>query len=78
MPPRLIFLDAASDENPYFFLMSLSSSGERLSFLDAPVDLVQQLSAGLRGIYPRKIITDRAGEDGQHVIQIKRGGAGRE
>lgn len=76
MPPRLIFLNASTDPEAYFFLMSLSSSGEKLSLLDAPPDLAQQLSTSLRGAFPRKIIADRAEEDGQHIIQIKRGGPG--
>lgn len=77
MPPRLIFVDSSPDSNAYFFMMALSSSGEKLSLLDAPQDLAQQLSSSLRAAFPQKIITDRAEEDGQYMIHIKRGGNGR-
>lgn len=56
--------------------MMITKSGDRLTILDGPPQLTQELGIGLRANFPRKITTDRATEDGLHVYEVRRGGHG--
>lgn len=56
--------------------MTLSKSGDRLTILDAPPQLTEQLGIALRANFPRKITTDRATDDGLHVFEVRKGSYG--
>ncbi|KAI0936385.1 hypothetical protein AcV5_004538 [Taiwanofungus camphoratus] len=73
-PPQLVFVESDPDQEAQIFLTSFSRSVNRLSLLDAPPDVAQQLAAGLRSVFPRKISSFGANEDGVHVIEMKREG----
>ena len=61
-----------------FFVIMISKSGDRLSVLDGPPDLTQELGMNLRASFPRRITTDRATEDGLHIFEVKKGSYGGE
>lgn len=46
----------------------------RLTLLDAPRELVEDFASSLRPMFPRKIRSHGANEDGVHVIEVKREG----
>ena len=69
-------MDSTPDHEPSLFLMMLSRAGDRLTFLDAPYELSQQLGIELRGTFPKKITADRATEDGRHVFEVKKSNYG--
>ncbi|KAI0735135.1 hypothetical protein C8Q76DRAFT_272072 [Earliella scabrosa] len=71
--PQLIFAECDPDVETYVFSMMLSKSGDRLTILDGPPDLTQELGIGLRANFPRKITTDRATEDGLHIYEVRKG-----
>ncbi|EMD42093.1 hypothetical protein CERSUDRAFT_90692 [Gelatoporia subvermispora B] len=73
-PPRLIFTQSEPDLTAEFFTVTFSKSGHKLSILDAPIEVTQDLGASLRKAFPRRITSDRANEEGVHVIEVKRGG----
>ncbi|TBU35285.1 hypothetical protein BD309DRAFT_902626 [Dichomitus squalens] len=75
-PPQLIFVDSTPDHEPSIFLMMLSRAGDRLTLLEAPYSLSEQLGMELRATFPKKITADRATEDGRHVFEVKRSGYG--
>ncbi|OBZ79188.1 hypothetical protein A0H81_01099 [Grifola frondosa] len=75
-PPQLIFAASPPDYEAQIFLVTFSHSGGKLSILDAPAELTQELGIGLRQAFPRKIATDRATEDGLHVFELKKGYGG--
>ncbi|KAI0651888.1 hypothetical protein C8Q79DRAFT_1005141 [Trametes meyenii] len=72
-PPSMIFTDSTPDYEAQVFLIMLSKRGDRLTVLDGPPEMTQQLGIELRATFPRKITTDRATEDGLHIFEIKRG-----
>ncbi|KAI0639437.1 hypothetical protein C8Q77DRAFT_1213997 [Trametes polyzona] len=76
MPPSMIFVDSTPDYEAKIFVLMLSKRGDRLTVLDGPPELTQQLGIELRAAFPRKITTDRATEDGLHIFDIKKGGYG--
>ena len=53
-------------------MIMISKSGDRLSVLNGPLDLTQELGIGLRAAFPRRITTDRATEDGLHIFEVKK------
>lgn len=72
----MIFVDSTPDFEATVFLIMFSKRGDRLTILDAPAELTQQLGMELRATFPRKITTDRATEDGLHVFEVRKGGYG--
>ncbi|EIW64641.1 uncharacterized protein TRAVEDRAFT_139680 [Trametes versicolor FP-101664 SS1] len=75
-PPSMIFVDSTPDFEAIVFLIMFNKRGDRLTILDAPAELTQQLGMELRATFPRKITTDRATEDGLHVFEVRKGGYG--
>jgi len=73
-PARLIFVDSVPDKDAYFFLGTFSRTGDKLTLLDAPAEMVYDLSEGLRGIFPRRVISHGTNEEGIHVIEFKAAG----
>ena len=66
-----------SQENiPYMFTVSVSQSGSKFSFLDAPPQLVNILSTNLRNMFPRRIAFDRAAEDGVFIVEVRKSNSG--
>lgn len=72
----MIFVDSTPDFEAIVFLIMFNKRGDRLTILDAPAELTQQLGMELRATFPRKITTDRATEDGLHVFEVRKGGYG--
>ncbi|KAI0363906.1 hypothetical protein BV20DRAFT_1125960 [Pilatotrama ljubarskyi] len=75
-PPSMIFVDSTPDYEAQVFLIMFSKRGDRLTILDGPPELTQQLGIDLRATFPRKITTDRATEDGLHIFEVKKGSYG--
>lgn len=73
-PPRLIFVNGAADPDAHVFMAMFSRSKMRLSLLDAPPDAAEQLAQTLRPLFPRKVQSFGANEDGVHIIEVKRDG----
>ncbi|OCH96114.1 hypothetical protein OBBRIDRAFT_787563 [Obba rivulosa] len=74
-PPRLVFSQSEPDLAADFFTVTFNKSGYKLSILDAPIEVTQDLGASLRKAFPRRITTDRAMEEGVYVIEVKKGGS---
>jgi len=72
-PARLIFGDSEPSPMAHFFSVSFSQSGEKISILDAPPMLSQNLSTNLCDIFPRRIASDRTTEDGLFRIELRKG-----
>lgn len=51
-----------------------AASKLRLTLLDAPRELVEDFASSLRPMFPRKVMSYGANEDGVHVIEVKREG----
>ncbi|KAI0825101.1 hypothetical protein BC628DRAFT_1321021 [Trametes gibbosa] len=75
-PPSMIFVDSTPDYEAKVFVIMFSKRGDRLTILDGPPEVTQQLGMDLRSTFPRKITTDRATEDGLHIFEVKKGGYG--
>ncbi|KAI8995661.1 hypothetical protein BD414DRAFT_480184 [Trametes punicea] len=75
-PPSMVFVDSTPDYEAQVFIIMLSKRGDRLTILDAPIELTQQLGIELRRVFPRRITTDRATEDGLHIFEVKKGSYG--
>ncbi|KAI0778221.1 hypothetical protein BD413DRAFT_601021 [Trametes elegans] len=75
-PPSMIFVDSTPDFEAQVFMIMFSKAGDRLTVLDGPPELTQQLGMELRATFPRKITTDRASEDGLHIFEVKKGSYG--
>lgn len=71
-PAKFIFSRSTPEEIPYFFTISLSQSGGKLSILDAPSHVTESLNHSLRSAFPRQIIADRATEEGVCVIELRK------
>jgi len=69
---------AAPEQGVDFFLAHFSSSGDRLSLINAPPLVVGSLGANLRAALPRKVAADRVSEDDVLVIELKKSGYGGE
>ncbi|TCD71552.1 hypothetical protein EIP91_008933 [Steccherinum ochraceum] len=74
---RLIFTMAQRDVRAYFFSVSISPSGDKMTIVDGPQPILPALDAGIRSIFPRKIASNRHTEDGVYKIEVKKnfGGA---
>ncbi|KAI0788430.1 hypothetical protein C8Q75DRAFT_231803 [Abortiporus biennis] len=72
-PARLVFGGSEQAPSAHFFSVALSQSGDKISILDAPPMLAQDLATSLRNIFPWKVASDRATEDGVYVIELKKG-----
>ncbi|KAI0335236.1 hypothetical protein GY45DRAFT_1240736 [Cubamyces sp. BRFM 1775] len=75
-PPSMVFVDTTPDYEALVFLIMLSKRGDRLTIIDGPLELTQQLGIELRRNFPRRITTDRATEDGLHIFEVKKGSYG--
>ncbi|KAI0655112.1 hypothetical protein C8Q70DRAFT_1047511 [Cubamyces menziesii] len=75
-PPSMVFVDTTPDYEALVFLIMLSKRGDRLTIIDGPPELTQQLGIELRRNFPRRITTDRATEDGLHIFEVKKGSYG--
>jgi hypothetical protein len=53
--------------------MSLNSAGNRITFVDPPVAVVNSLGLSLRTAFPRRILNDNSSEDGIFTITLKSG-----
>lgn len=69
-------MKTAKEGTPLLFSVSVSQSGSKYSFLDAPPHLVHNLSASLRNMFPRRIASDHANEDGVFIIEIRKSSTG--
>ena len=56
------------------FATMFAASKLRLTLLDAPRELVEDFASSLRPMFPRKVMSYGANEDGVHVIEVKREG----
>jgi hypothetical protein len=65
----------AGEQFPHFFTISVSTSGSKLSILDAPPPIIDNLGHQLRAYFHRLIEVDRTTSDGETRIQIGRGSA---
>ena len=72
----MVFVDTTPDYEALVFLIMLSKRGDRLTIIDGPPELTQQLGIELRRNFPRRITTDRATEDGLHIFEVKKGSYG--
>ncbi|KAI0692765.1 hypothetical protein BC835DRAFT_1355983 [Cytidiella melzeri] len=72
-PAKLIFSRGAPEQLPLFFTISVSTSGSKLSILDAPAPVIDSLGHQLRSYFPRLIDVNRTTADGETRIQIGRG-----
>jgi len=71
--PRLVFIRAPADARSHFFAMSLNSAGNRITFVDPPVAVVNSLGLSLRTAFPHRIVNDHASDDGIYTITLKSG-----
>ncbi|TFK30428.1 hypothetical protein FA15DRAFT_8331 [Coprinopsis marcescibilis] len=73
--PRLIFQVQTPDPHSQFFLAYFSSSGRRLTIVNAPSHVDLSLPVQLKSALPRKISTEltTVGVDNLRIIEIKRG-----
>ncbi|KZT02688.1 uncharacterized protein LAESUDRAFT_729931 [Laetiporus sulphureus 93-53] len=71
-PPRLLFVESSTDYDVRIFSTMFNASQMRLSLLDAPTDVASQLAQSLRAVFPRRISSYSADEDGVHIIEIKK------
>ncbi|KAI0726161.1 hypothetical protein C8Q72DRAFT_887899 [Fomitopsis betulina] len=71
---RLVFAETAPDLDVKIFATMFEPSKLRLTLLDAPRELVEDFASSLRPMFPRKIRSHGANEDGVHVIEVKREG----
>ncbi|KAJ3551675.1 hypothetical protein NM688_g4564 [Phlebia brevispora] len=72
-PSRLVFLYTAPDPMVDFFSVLISQSGEKLSILGIEPQAAHSLGDSLRAMFPHKIASDRAREDGIYVIELRKG-----
>ncbi|KAI0348084.1 hypothetical protein BDW22DRAFT_1350231 [Trametopsis cervina] len=72
-PAKLIFTRGAPEQIPYFFTISTSQGGSKLSILDAPPPVVDRLGHELRALFPRLIEVDRTTADGETRVHLRRG-----
>ncbi|KAI0094871.1 hypothetical protein BDY19DRAFT_915025 [Irpex rosettiformis] len=72
-PAKLIFARSAPEQVPYFFTISVSTSGSKLSILDAPPLVIDNLGRELNAYFQRLIEVNRTTADGETRIQIGRG-----
>ncbi|KAF7791889.1 hypothetical protein EIP86_002913 [Pleurotus ostreatoroseus] len=56
-----------------FFSVLISQSGEKLSLLGIHPQIAHSLGDSLRATFPHKIASDRAREDGIHIIELRKG-----
>ncbi|KAI0068213.1 hypothetical protein BV25DRAFT_538240 [Artomyces pyxidatus] len=75
-PPRLVFIRAPSDALAHFFTMTLSNSGDQVTFVNPPAIVTQTLGLTLRAAFPRRIANEHASDDGIFTIQLKSGFSG--
>ncbi|KAL6309942.1 hypothetical protein BKA93DRAFT_722088 [Sparassis latifolia] len=73
--PHFVFVHSPV-ETAHFFMITFSRSSEKVTLIDVPHELAQQLAAGLRSMYPRRISSYGATEDGIHIIEVKKAGFG--
>ncbi|KAI0003695.1 hypothetical protein BJV74DRAFT_793335 [Russula compacta] len=71
--PRLVFIRAPADSRTHFFAMSLNGSGNRVTFVDPPVAVVNSLGLSLRTAFPHRIANEQTSEDGIFTIILKSG-----
>jgi hypothetical protein len=69
----LVFIRAPTDGRAHFFAMSLNSAGNRITFVDPPVAVVNSLGLSLRTAFPRRILNENSSEDGIFTITLKSG-----
>ncbi|KAI0076088.1 hypothetical protein K474DRAFT_1663486 [Panus rudis PR-1116 ss-1] len=72
-PCRLVFAEGPPDGMAYIMSVCFSHSGDKISVLDAPEELAQNLGRNLRVVFPHKVSSDRFEEDGVYIVQMKRG-----
>ncbi|KAK7694687.1 hypothetical protein QCA50_001875 [Cerrena zonata] len=75
-PCRLLFSGGeipADGPEVYFFNICFSQSGDKISIVDAPPQLVQHLGRSLRSVFPNKIESDTYKEGNVYTIRMKRG-----
>lgn len=75
-PAKLIFTRSVPEPIPYFFTISFSQSGGKLSILDAPQSVPEGLNHSLRSIFHGQILADRATEDGLYAIELRKNTTG--
>ncbi|KZT65167.1 hypothetical protein DAEQUDRAFT_677331 [Daedalea quercina L-15889] len=73
-PGKLVFVETQADPDVKIFATMFSPSKMRLRLLDAPRELVEDFASSLRPMFPRKVMSYGANEDGVHVIEVKREG----
>ncbi|KAH9937720.1 uncharacterized protein B0H18DRAFT_866945 [Fomitopsis serialis] len=73
-PGKLVFVETLQDPDVKIFATMFSPSKMRLTLLDAPRELVEDFASSLRPMFPRKVMSYGANEDGVHVIEVKREG----
>ena len=56
-----------------FFSIALSQNGDKLSLLGVPPQLAHSLGDNLRSTWPHRVASDRAREDGVHIIELRKG-----
>ncbi|TFY62920.1 hypothetical protein EVJ58_g3560 [Rhodofomes roseus] len=73
-PGKLVFTETVPDPDVRIFATMFDPSKLRLTLLDAPRELVEDFASSLRPMFPRKVMSYGANEDGVHVIEVKREG----
>lgn len=68
-----MFIRAPADSRAHFFAMSLNSAGNRVTFVDPPVAVVNSLGLSLRTAFPHRIANEHSTEDGIFTIVLKSG-----
>jgi len=71
--PRLVFIRAPHDSRAHFFAMSLNSAGNRVTFVDPPVAVINSLGLSLRTAFPHRILNEHTTDDGIFTIVLKSG-----
>ncbi|KAH8100699.1 hypothetical protein BXZ70DRAFT_938363 [Cristinia sonorae] len=69
---RLVFLQKQRDAMAAHFAVSVATSGDKMTIIDAPEALHSTLEQALRKTFPRKIASGRFTEDQVYKIELKR------
>ena len=68
-----MFVRAPADARTHFFVMSLNSKGNLLTFVDPPSALVNSLGLFIRAGFPRRIAKEHVSDDGVFTITFNPG-----
>jgi hypothetical protein len=68
-----VFVRAPADARTHFFVMSLNSMGNLVTFVDPPSALVDSLGLFIRAIFSGRIVKEHVSDDGVFTITLNPG-----